>query len=473
MTEEAMLKEMFLKELSQADLKAVGRSRAFDKETIASRELLRHVFLSEQGVASALTSLTETEIFGLHLLNCVGGEVELDIFKRVYPGSVTSDYYSSYTQQYKGLFQKIKAQLVRRGILLVGTLRAGLSRDAVLERRRFLFPKAFSPFLPLPFLTHRADPAVTVQHRRDVLRNKIMEILQKPDEPKNAVKSEKGRWHLANGELLFEGRPFRVEQLKDWPLAQVKASVPYIAKRQPETLQAVPLLFYALSRLGEEDWLAADSLLPFWKKALPSPQAPEPQVVCEAAYQWGCIEKAEQEGTSLYRLPRSTDAEANAQPETFLNIQNPKQVGVCLQRISLEALERLCEVSRLEISNGELWATPSLVKISHAPAEIMADPMIGWLREHKAFRSTFETVKERKGKLIVHENLLLARVSDLSLKTMLEKNFSGPGQLVALSSEFVAFPTGLLSKIQSWMKKSGHLIKSHQAPEPAAKTSEI
>jgi hypothetical protein len=66
MTKEAMLKEMFL-ELGQVDLKAIGRSRGFDPQTIASPQLMQHVFLSEQGVAAALASLSEAEFLGLHL----------------------------------------------------------------------------------------------------------------------------------------------------------------------------------------------------------------------------------------------------------------------------------------------------------------------------------------------------------------------------------------------------------------------
>jgi hypothetical protein len=48
---------------------------------------------------------------------------------------------------------------------------------------------------------------------------------------------------------------------------------------------------------------------------------------------------------------------------------------------------------------------------------------------------------------------------------MLEKRFGGPGQLVALAAEFVAFPMGLLPELASWMKKSGHVIKSTHADE--------
>jgi hypothetical protein len=96
-----------------------------------------------------------------------------------------------------------------------------------------------------------------------------------------------------------------------------------------------------------------------------------------------------------------------------------------------------------------------------------------WLRErHPAFRRTSETIELRRGKLIVHQNLLVARVSDLSLKVMLEKKFGEPGQLVSLSREFVAFPNGLLPEIKGWLKKSGHVVKSLNSGEASAEDSE-
>ena len=104
MTKEAMLKEMFL-ELGQADLKAIGRSRGFDPQTIASPQLMQHVFLSEQGVAAALASLSEAEFLGLHLLNCVQDEVGLEFFRKMYPDSAPRNpFYGSYTEQFRGAF---------------------------------------------------------------------------------------------------------------------------------------------------------------------------------------------------------------------------------------------------------------------------------------------------------------------------------------------------------------------------------
>jgi hypothetical protein len=61
--------------------------RGFDAQTIGSRELMQHVFFSEQGVRAVFASLADLEILGLHLLNCLGDEVELEFFKRLYPGT--------------------------------------------------------------------------------------------------------------------------------------------------------------------------------------------------------------------------------------------------------------------------------------------------------------------------------------------------------------------------------------------------
>jgi len=463
MTEETMLKEMFAQELAQADFKAIGRSRGFDAQTTASPQLMQHVFLSEQGVAAALASLSEAEFLGLHLLNCVQDEVGLEFFRKMYPASrPRNPFYGTYTEQYKGLFQQVKTQLIRRGLLLFGTLTELESAGAVLERRRFRFPEVFASLLPAPFKVSKLSTAAAPQYRRELVRQKVTGILPEAAAASAKAASEEGRWRLAEGELLFGGQPFRVEQIEAWRARQFEVAIGYANK----ALLPGPLLRYALSRLRADEWLAPSEVLPLWKLVLAGAKAPEPQAVCEAGFQWACLEKAEQEGASYYRLPQQADAEAASPPEAFLDVRDAVRVRICLEHTPLAALARLVEISRFEAAGGELWARPDLLKISHAPDKALIDPVVCWLREHHpAFRGTMETVEERRGKVIVHENLLVARVSDLGLKVMLEKRFGGPGQLVALAAEFVAFPKGLLPELQSWMKKSGHVIKSTRADE--------
>lgn len=463
-------------ELSQADLQAIGRSRRFEPQIIGSRELFQQVFLSDQGVAPAAASLTPAELAGLHLLNCLRESVDVEFFKRLYPAAVSANVYASYNERFKGLFQEVKTKLIQRGLLLFGTLPETFLRGCtILERRRFRFPEAFGPLLPAPFQARQLDPAMTGNYRHEVLRDKLAALLRQAGARGKRDKGETDGWCLENGELrLGAGSSgFRVKHLEAWQRAQFEAAVGYTNRAQPEALMPVPLLLYALSRLREAEWLAPGELLPLWKVALPGAKAPEPQTVCAAGYDWGCVEKIEVEGTALYRLPRRPDSDASLPPEGYLRTGDPQRIGIRLAAVPLAAMQQLCEVSRLELAEGELWASPDLRKLSHAGGETLAEPLLLWLRErHPAFRSTMEQMEQRRGKLLVHENLLVARVKDLALKATLERQFGGPGKLVGLSGEFVAFPNGLLPELQSALKKSGHVVRRIESDEPPAEAME-
>ncbi len=466
MTEQDMLSSMCLVALGQGDLKAIGRSRGFDPEAIRSRELFRHGFLSHQGVRTALATLTQPEILGLHLLSFLGEELGLEFFKRVYPDSVSANRYGTYTERFKCLFHRVKERLIERGILLFGTPSEYSCQGAVLERRRFRLPSEFAPLLPAPFQARPVDAAVAVNCREKVLRNLLGEILRRPGEAGTPSSPSESRWGLKKGQLLFGGQPYTAERLKAWPADQLEAKFRHGGGSESSAFRPVPLLLYALSCLQNNEWAAADDLLPLWKMALPEPKTPEPRSLCEAGYDLGCLEMVEHEGTPCYRLPRLPHSIESVLPSEFLAIQNEREVRVNLDRIPLEALESVSEIAHFTIAEGSLRASPSLLKISQARDEILADAVFRWLREHHpTFRTSVEMFERKRGKLIVHENLLLARVADLSLKVMLERKFAAPGQLASVSSQFLAFPRGLLPEIQAWLNKSGHVIKTVQTDD--------
>ena len=458
---QAMLSAMCQRELALVDFKAIGRSRGFDGETTASRVLLQHALLSERGLSEAMALLTETEILGLHLLHHRGEAVGLDFFQRIYPDSAAKDRYGTYTARFKGVLQKVKANLVRRGLLLFCTLSPGIQNQSVSERMRFLFPEEFAPFLPAPFPPRCLGAAVTREHRKEVSQSKLMEILQLGHARTSDSKGREDEcWTLTDGELLFGGKPFSAERFRAWPVRRLAADFPGV-KGEVEAFRPVPLLRYALSRLGEDEWAAPDDLLPFWKLGLPGGKRPEPRAVCDAGFECGLLEASVQDGLRLYRWRGLVDAASGTPPEHFVAVEDSEEIQIDLERVPLEALARLTEVSHLRVAEGRLRAAPSLLKISHSPAATLESEVFRWLRHnHTGFRTTVENVEEKRGKLIVHENLLVAKVNDPTLQVTLEREFAAPGQLVVLARGFVAFPTGLLPRVQAWMRKSGHVIRS-------------
>ena len=66
---------------------------------------------------------------------------------------------------------------------------------------------------------------------------------------------------------------------------------------------------------------------------------------------------------------------------------------------------------------------------------------------------------------MVHDNLLIAAIKDLSLRVLLEKKFSDSKQVVSLSDEFISFPLNLLPEVQKAVIKSGHAVKYIDADE--------
>ena len=71
-----------------------------------------------------------------------------------------------------------------------------------------------------------------------------------------------------------------------------------------------------------------------------------------------------------------------------------------------------------------------------------------WLQKHhKRFGQIVATIKKKEGKTVVHDNLLIAAVKNLSLRVLIEKKFSDSKQVVTLSDEFISFPLNLLPAV--------------------------
>src|SRR5205807_4659124 len=152
------------------------------------------------------------------------------------------------------------------------------------------------------------------------------------------------------------------------------------------------------------------------------------------------LARQETESRKWYRLAPPS-ATAAAPPDRYLAVSGD-EVSVDLDAVPFEALETLVLMSdQRPVPGGQplLLVTPNLVKLGRTADTVAALPLIDWLQKNApAFHQAFETVRQRRGKTILHENLSVARVSDLSLKVALEKALGK--RIVQLGEEFVAFP---------------------------------
>lgn len=462
MDKDEMLKRMCQFGLSQTDIKAICKIRGLPPACLKSRELFQFNFLADTGIEETMASLNEKQILFLHLLNATGEESDIAFFTRLYKQAYPGHYGYTFNDKYKGVFKKVKTELIRKGLLLCAEAPKGLwDKTTVLERQRFMFPGDFLPYLPLPVNpVDIAEPGDKIL-RKDILRDKLAEILEAGKPQDSQSDSVQGRLHIKDGKLLLGKSPFTVKRLKGWNRSRWASSVKIDPSPGNNLLSPVALINYALSFLKEREWAVPDDVLPLWKIAYPAvAKMPDIQSSCEKGFKRGCLEKISKDGKTFYRLLEIDTGPGNRKPEDFLSIRDAKFIGIDLSRIPLDTLEWLSAICNMSIWQGGLAAQPDLVKISHALEKINERPAFVWLQEHhETFRRIVSSIKRRKGKTVVHDNLMTARVRDLSLKVLLEKEFANTKKLVSLSGEFISFPVNLFPEIQKVVTKSGHAVK--------------
>jgi hypothetical protein len=469
-----MLHQMCHQVLSDTDVKAICKSRGFSAQEAASRALFENFFLSDIGLEAAIGSLTREEVTLLHLLKFVGGTVDIAFFERIYGGgpSRSRGYYGTFTQRYKDVFKSAQLSLVRKGVLLMAEADDVWDAKTKMERWRFRFPQEFERFLP-PLIQSTRTFEGGGDFRSDVPRRKLREIVGgKQPSPVSADKQYDLR--LVGGELRLGDRAFRAGHLLEWQRACWGASVPSPKKearagQRGKTVSPIEAATYAFSRLGEKEWVPPGQLslpLGIFCDALLSGEQ-----ICAAGWQWGCLAKQEADGNTYYRLPEQ-EAEADVDPQYYLYAAADRPLVVNLETIPYSSLEHLAQISNLQAADSgpalaegpaHLVASPNLIKMGHAPETLGDQPLTQWLRENAPpFRQALETVEQRWGKQIVHQELMMARVSDLGLKVQLERAFPDPKDVVFLPNDYIAFPRHLWAAVEKVVIKSGHVIRTVQ-----------
>ena len=224
----------------------------------------------------------------------------------------------------------------------------------------------------------------------------------------------------------------------------------------------IEVVLSALSQLKEHEWLHADGLAVMLKIFTGDATDTPPEHICEAGWKWGCMAKLVVDGKAYYRLPEDPlEDTTSSSPDNYLRIEPNGTVALNLTTIPYAALEVLASVATLGFHNSNLLrATASTIKIGNALMTVRKEGVFEWLREKSSdFRTAIETAETRWGKQIIHEDLMIARVKDLSLRVQIEKSFADSQSLASLPSDYIAFPCDFLPAIQKLVEMSGHVIK--------------
>jgi len=454
-------------DLTQQDIREIRRSRGFPKDTTVSGELLESIMLTDQGVEQVLNTLAPEEINMLHLLNAVGGVLPLPEFRRIAPNTVKL-YGYSFKARYNQLYKVVRKKMIQKGILLCTTKRSKLfgSKETILERKRYLFPKEFAPFLPAPCkISAEGSQAGQIECVRLLRKKMIPELINIRSGASTGSTQKADCFAIVGGELYFDNSPFTANRLRAWLETRFDKAIETNTKGAiPVEWTPTKLAIYTLGCIPRTQWVAPDDLLPLWEFANPELEVIDPNVVCQKGFECGCLERATTKEQTLFRLALVDDIVDSPSPGDFLVEGTDRDIEVNLQRAPFAMLEVLSKIATFSIRDGSMWATPSRVKISHAASKVRDHSLFSWLLKHHAsFAKAVADVKKRRGKTVIHERLLVARVTDLSLKVKLEKAFVAQDEIVAISEEYIAFPYELLPKIEKYIKKSGHVIKTVEA----------
>jgi hypothetical protein len=451
-----MLNQMCHETLADADVKAIRKARGFSQKEAASRASFESFFLSSIGLEAVMDTLSDEEIATLHLLSHQTDEVDVTFFERLY-GSQRGDekyYYGTFTQQYRPTFDDVKLNLVRKGVLLM--VEAKLRGDSVqMERWRYRFPPEFVPYLP-PLIRHSHKSQAQGEINHEIIRKKVLEIANGPNVP-CSLPAEPYAFSLSGGTLHLGKQPFKADKIKEWQAAAWHAALFLLLPNDNTTLspeEAVPAI---LKTLQPDAWVTPNQLEPLLKVFCFGTKLPDAEKICAAGWHWGLLERYREGVSTFYRLPVA--APEQAAPEQYLTPDpTGKSALIDLRRIPLGDLELLNRLTRLDVQINNLIAFPDPIKLGRAHAGQRQSALGAWLRHHvSGFEQAFLYIEEKWGKTLVHLNLRVARVRDLSLRVQLERDLKG--DLLVLSDQFVAFPAARANDVEKSVKKAGFVVK--------------
>jgi hypothetical protein len=267
-------------------------------------------------------------------------------------------------------------------------------------------------------------------------------------------------FQIQGGELLLNGQPFEAKRLAEWQQSAWRQALRDGKKPDRQDSYSISpdeAALCILSDLPDCQWADAEQLSELFRIFCGKKVDSEP--VCDAGVECGLLARHRAHGKACYRL---APTQSDPMPDHYLTADGQGScVALDLTTVPFEALEKVVMISDQRVDparRSTLLITPNLVKLGRADDSLQAAEPVQWLVEHtQPFAEVYVALSERRGRTILHENLCVARVSDLPLKVAIEKALGN--HFVSLKNDFIAFPHGSLDEVRRVVTKSGHVVK--------------
>ncbi len=460
MNETRMLHEMCHHILSSADIAAIGHERGLMQREIATPSLLESIYLSEIGVRQAMDSCSDEQVAALHMLRFLNATVDVSFFVRIKPTQKARPF-GTFNQKYQDLWKHLQTALLRKGLLLIYEDNSAVNATSKLERIRLRLPSSFEALLPPLIHSARQLPGAG-EINAAVLRSKLAQVFNPPASPNQYT------CHIVQNTLMIGNQPFRLERLKEWQRVNLETEL----GNRPEPVQGatdhrqitrIEVIEYILRQLGRDQWLSSEQMDRALRIFLNSPVT-EGQV-CQAGWRWGYLACQKVDGEIWYRPAVLQADDLPSEPKACLRPADGHEWIVDLEEIPYAELETLAQTMNMRIQDGQLRIASNRIRLGDAFETARHAAVLHWLRPRMAsLEADWQAVEQNWGRRIVHQNLLVARISDLSLQVQIARALDKSPGLVVLSNEWIAFVPELMDWVSRIVAQNGYVIREVQAP---------
>ena len=466
-----------------SDLKRICQARGFIAPKVKGKEALADFvemrLLEPEGVHDALATLDAQALWALHTVRCARKPINA-MELQYYFGFKNKAYVAS---AFKTRFKRIQEALINKGLLLARDTREQC--ESRFARMYVLLPPAvadalpqlpvdFEPAAPPPAFRDWAEAAMALL-RADLLASREAAACSASPDWSSLFPTAS----IKNGilEMNKKERPaleyLRTAIFKNWlSIGSAKK------QRAHHAGDTVARGFY-----GESDYMV-DSIRTHYVKArgyilnaiepghglratqlfeaFDIFQCPMPEdardAFLESGEHLGFLAFADADEDRLL-VPNSYDPDIESAP-VFANWRDADQgVAAPLSAVTLPELLTIARISTLVVEKGKLRARPSLKWIGRERESLCETAAIqNLLRCSAVYRQAFDTVAEREGKWVIHDNVSALKLGGSDIEAVLLAEY-GPDsrnpRLAALGTGWYAVGRNHLDELLAFVKKKG------------------